>query len=461
MVRRSATYDPTIRLRAFVIGVAACVVLSIGNGCSTLLDTSPVGVVPESTAIATAEGARGAIAGAYTALQNTVSYGEEFVELGDVSSDNVDLIGFNPAYLEADRHRLNPNSIVASDLWGNEYDGINRANEIIAKVPAVTGLEPSEKAEIMGEAYFIRALEYHNLVKYFGGVPIQLRPTLSLGSVGNVTRATVPDVYVQILHDLDSATAGITNTEPTTRATVGAVVALRARVLLYSGDWTGAESAAATVEQIGYELTPNYSDLFSSNGTATSEDVFRLDATTVQSNFLFYDYVALRMIVPTVSMLQAYDDTLDVDDLNSYATADVRGQWNIYVDNGAATATKFRSPRGTEKLHVLRFGEVVLIRAEALARLNRLPEAVVELHRIQARANAPLFVLGTHTQQNVIDAITSERRKELAFEGDRWPDLVRLGLAASVLGIDPTQTLYPIPENDILLSPTLTQNPGY
>jgi starch-binding outer membrane protein, SusD/RagB family len=70
-------------------------------------------------------------------------------------------------------------------------------------------------------------------------------------------------------------------------------------------------------------------------------------------------------------------------------------------------------------------------------------------------------VLGTSTQQDVIDAIVAERRLELALEGDRWPDLVRLGTAADVMDIDPSQTLYPIPQSEIDVAPGLTQNPGY
>ena len=83
------------------------------------------------------------------------------------------------------------------------------------------------------------------------------------------------------------------------------------------------------------------------------------------------------------------------------------------------------------------------------------------MHKTQARADATPLVLGTHTQQEVIDAIVAERRLELALEGDRWPDLVRLGIAADVMDIDPTQMLYPIPQSEIDVTPGLTQNPGY
>jgi len=368
---------------------------------------------------------------------------------------------FDPEMVDAHRHRLTARNRVAEDLWKNEYDGINRANEIIAKVPRVTPMADSEKVEIIGEAYFLRALEYHNLVKYYGGVPLKLLPTIDVQDVGNITRASAPDVYAQILIDLDSAAADISQVQPSTRATVGAVMALRARVLLYDGDWTGAEAAAASVERAGYSLAPNYADLFTAAGDSTSEDIFRVDATPIQASILSYDYSSPGGVEPTVGLLHAFDDELDAGNIDSFVTSDVRGQWSVSVADGIAFGTKFRSVGGTEKFHVIRFGEVVLIRADALARLNRLPDAVAELHRIQARANAPLFVLGAHAQQDVIDAISAERQKELAFEGDRWPDLVRLGTAVSVLGIDPTQTLYPIPEAEILHAPTLIQNPGY
>jgi len=383
------------------------------------------------------------------------------VLVGDIASDNVDVNNFDPEMVDAHRHRLTARNRVAEDLWKNEYDGINRANEIIAKVPRVTPMADSEKVEIIGEAYFLRALEYHNLVKYYGGVPLKLLPTTDVQDVGNITRASAPDVYAQILIDLDSAAADISQVQPSTRATVGAVMALRARVLLYDGDWTGAEAAAASVERAGYSLAPNYADLFTAAGDSTSEDIFRVDATPIQASILSYDYSSPGGVEPTVGLLQAFDDELDAGNIDSFVTSDVRGQWSVSVADGIAFGTKFRSVGGTEKFHVIRFGEVVLIRAEALARLNRLPDAVAELHRIQARANAPLFVLGAHAQQDVIDAISAERQKELAFEGDRWPDLVRLGTAVSVLGIDPTQTLYPIPEAEILHAPTLIQNPGY
>jgi hypothetical protein len=435
----------------------------VAAGCNSILDTHPSSTIPEGTAISDAPSARAAVAGMYTSLQSTSSYGEELLEFGDLSSDNADNTGTFTAYLEADRNDLHSNNGSIYDIWVKAYDGINRANEIITKVPGVTGLEDVEKNQIMGEAYFVRALDYHNLVKLYGGVPIKLEPTTSVSDIGNVSRNSVAEVYAQINKDLDSAGALITNaTEPQTQATLASVEALRARVALYQGDNAGAILAADSVEALGIELTNNYGDLFPSTpGSAPGEDIFIVDAALTQENFISYDYLSVYELAPSFSLMKVYDPGLNADTLDHFTSTDVRGQWNILIDDGDPFGNKFRSIVGTDPIPVIRFAEVLLIRAEAQARLNHFPEAVTDLNRVQDRANATLFVLGTHTQADIIQAISDERQKELAFEGDRWPDLVRLGTAATVLDIDPNQTLYPIPAREIAVSPTLTQNPGY
>jgi hypothetical protein len=133
--------------------------------------------------------------------------------------------------------------------------------------------------------------------------------------------------------------------------------------------------------------------------------------------------------------------------------------------------SKYRSIVGTEYFPVLRFAEMILTRAEALARLGQLSEAVDEYNRVRERAGLPDDILGVtvigpgattlSTQDQVIARILNERRLELAFEGDRWPDLVRTGLATTVMGISAQATLYPIPQREVDVAPGITQNPGY
>jgi hypothetical protein len=463
MVNTTRSFDFTSRIhRVMRIRLLVPALMVVASGCNSILDTSPKDTIPEATAITDAPSARAAVAGMYTSLQSTNSYGEELLEFGDLSSDNADNTGTFTSYLEADRNDLHSNNASIFDIWTTAYDGINRANEIITHVPAVSGLDDTEKAQIMGEAYFVRALDYHNLVKLFGGVPIKLTPTTSVDDIGNLTRNSVAEVYTQINKDLDSATAFVTNTEPATQATAAAVQALRARVYLYQGDNANAVLAADAVEDMDIDLAPNYGDLFpSAPGSAPAEDIFVINAALTQENFISYDYLSVYELAPSTSLMTVYDPSLDPEDLDSFSSTDTRGQWNILIDDGDPFGNKFRSIVGTDPIPVIRFAEVLLIRAEAQARLNHFPEAVADLNRVRARAHATAFVLGTHTQADIIQAVSDERQKELAFEGDRWPDLVRLGTAATVLDIDPNQTLYPIPSREIAVSPTLTQNPGY
>ena len=120
---------------------------------------------------------------------------------------------------------------------------------------------------------------------------------------------------------------------------------------------------------------------------------------------------------------------------------------------------------GTEHVHVIRLAELVLIKAEVLARQGNLAGAVAEYNKVRVRAGLRPHVLNTDvtTQAQVLAAIDLERRLELAFEGDRWPDLNRRGVAAQVKGFTDRagQALFPIPLRDMRTSPNLTQNPGY
>ncbi len=433
------------------------ILLGIAAACNGPLDVKSRNTIPTPEAITDSSSARAAVAGMYHGLQNLDSYGETIPEVGDLSSDNAEFSGTSTSYGEIDDNQISTFNTAVLSQWAMSYDNINRANAILDKMGSLTNIADDTKAQLSAEAYFVRALTYHDLVKYFGDVPIILHPTTDPNAGSTITRAPVSTVYSRILEDLDSASARMADSSSTTTASAGAVRALRARVLFYKGDYVGAEAEAHAVEDdFGYDLAPNYPDLYTASGNSTPEDIFKLIAGVKadQQSYLSYDYFAKKLggtylLRPTSNLLNAYEGQ------------DLRGQWNIAFAGSKRYGAKYRSITGTENFPVLRLGEIILIRAEALARNGHLPEAVAEMHKTQARANATLFVLGSHTQQDVIDAIVAERRLELALEGDRWPDLVRLGTAATVMNIDPTQTLYPIPQSEIDVTPGLTQNPGY
>lgn len=442
------------------------------SACTGVLDVPPTSSISSGTAISDASGARAALAGAYAGLQQTGLYGHEIVDWTEVLSDNLQHSGTFDDYADADNHLLRSDNIAVETVWDDTYDDINRVNEIIDKVPKVTDLEAGEKDEILGEAYFLRALDYHNLVRLWGGgalgVPLRLTPVASAAEANQVERSTVAETYTQILADLSQAEQLITAGRSQTRqASLGAAYAIEARVRLYTQDWTAAEAAAAQVESMGYSLAPNFSDLFDATGNNTPEDIFRVTFIPTQSQSVGFYYLPKALggryeESPTTgaSGIIAAFDPASAGNISAYNPTDERGKWSISRSGTRTYAAKFRNPSGDEDLHVIRLGEVILIRAEALAHLNRLPEAVDEYNRLRVRAGlAPDPTVGL-TQAGVLAAIARERRLELAFEGDRWPDMVRTGQAIA-LGVDPVQTLLPIPQSEIDVAPNMTQNPGY
>jgi hypothetical protein len=442
------------------------------SACTGVLDVPPTSSISSGAAISDASGARAALAGAYAGLQQTGLYGHEIVDWTEVLSDNLQHSGTFDDYADADNHLLRSDNIAVETVWDDTYDDINRVNEIIDKVPKVTDLESGEQDEILGEAYFLRALDYHNLVRLWGGgtqgVPLRLIPVASAAEANQVQRSTLAETYTQILSDLSQAEQLITADESQTRqASLGAAYALESRVRLYMQDWAGAEAAAAQVESMNYSLAPNFSDLFDATGNNTPEDIFRVTFTPTQSQAVGFYYLPKALggryeESPTTgaSGIIAAFDPASGGNISAYNPTDERGKWSISRSGTRTYAAKFRNPSGDEDLHVIRLGEVILIRAEALAHLNRLPEAVDEYNRLRVRAGlAPDPTVGL-TQAGVLAAIARERRLELAFEGDRWPDMVRTGEAIA-LGVDPIQTLLPIPQSEIDVAPNMTQNPGY
>lgn len=425
--------------------------------CDSILDQSPVDQLPEDRAITNAEGARSALAGAYNALQDLSYFGGDFLFFGDLVADNAVSTGTSTSFARADANQLRADNATVKDIWDAIYDAINRDNNILEKVPALTDLEDAEKNQILGEARFLRALHYHNLVKLYSDVPLRLETVKSVDQAAEIARSPAADVYAQIRADLAAAEELVTATEPATRVTAGAVDALQARVALYEGDYGTAATEADEVLGQGYTLAGDYADLFDEEGQDTPEDILKVIFTAQQFTNMGFYYISADLggdgeVAPSQSLIDAYDP------------ADARLAWSISgTEEGSASAVKFPTTFGAEDFHVIRLAEVLLIKAEALARQNDLVGAVDAYNLVRARAGLPMHTLGADvtTQDEVLAAIDRERRLELAFEGDRWPDLVRTGQAAEVMGIPEFQTLYPIPQTEIDVAPGITQNPGY
>ena len=447
------------------------------SACSNVLDVAPTSSVSSDVAISDAVGARAALQGAYAGLQQGGLYGHRIIDWTDLLSDNLRHVGTFDDYADADNHLLRSDNNTVALIWNAAYNEVNRVNQIIAKVPGLTDMTDAEKNETVGEAYFLRALIYHDLVRLFGnttnlGIPLRVEPVTSAADANQIARSTGAETYTQILADLSQAKQLITAGRSQTRqASLGAVSAIEARVRLYQSDWAGAEAAAAAVEAMGYSLAPNFSDLFDATGSNTPEDIFRVTFTPTQAQLVSFYYLPKALggryeVAPTTSIdaatrttgIIAAFDPASGGNIAAYNPTDARGKWSISRAGTRTYAAKFRNPAGDEDLHVIRLAEVILIRAEALAHLGRLAEATSEYNRLRIRAG--LAADAVDTDPNVtLAAIARERRLELAFEGDRWPDMVRTNTGLG--NLQPAQTLLPIPQAELDVAKNLVQNPGY
>lgn len=448
---------------------AALLVLGLGACEGDLLDVPPLDEIDENIAIVDAASAQAALVGAYEALQDENYYGTDWVIFGDLLSDNAEHQGTFGTYSQADRHALLPDNITLDRIWSAIYGGIYRANTIIEKVPTLQGVSVGESDRIMAGAYALRALHYFNLVRAWGDVPLVFEAIESLPEAAElsaqISRDPASAVYQSILNDLSLAeslfsSAGASN-DDRTFITPGFVDALQAKVNLYLGNWSEARNNAQEVVSSGdYGLATNFSALFPADEGATAEDIFSVVFTADAFNNFGYYY--------------QFDGRFEVgateDIYFAYPEGDARWNWSFgdaYV--GAIEVTKFPTTIGAENFHVIRYAEVLLIMAEAQARqggLANLQSAVGYLNMVRQRAGISGYDLVAdlgNSQEDVIEAILLERRLELAFEGDRWFDLVRVGKALDVLPNldDPDFLVWPVPQGELDTAPNLTQNPGY
>ena len=434
-------------------------IFALLTGCE-VLNLEPESSIPASEAFKDKAGIEKGILGSYSSLQYLSYYGRNFLIYSDLAADGLShpTDATNSDCAEVDNNAMLAENSAVSGLWASAYDGINVANNVIVKVPAMTDMTDAEKNHALGELYFLRGLGHFNLVNYFGAIPIKTEPTVGVGNL-DAGRDPVNEVYALIKSDLILASTYLQASATTkTRASKFAALALLARVALYSGDYAMArEKADSVIKYGGYTLPDNYADVFASDGSA--ETIFEIDFSELDRNRIAeYNFPKTlngrREVEPDESLIVAYE------------TGDERKAVSIAYDGVLAYANKYNDlSKGADNIIVLRLAEMYLIRAEAEANLTggNISSIRSDINAIRSRAD--LGPTGADTREELLLAIEQERRLEFAFEGHRWFDLVRTGRAIAVLPnvTRATQTLFPIPADEILTnnSPEMIQNPGY
>jgi starch-binding outer membrane protein, SusD/RagB family len=431
------------------------------GACDKVLDVDPTDAVSADMAISNKIGVEHALVGSYNALQATGLYGLNSVVVGDLVADNLTWTGTTQSYGQFEIKPIPSANGVIDGMWAACYDGINRVNNILYRLPLISDLTKEEYDRYTGEALFIRALLHFNLATYFGGVPLRTQPTLDLSNI-DLESSTIQQVYTQIIADLTEAKAKLPEEKVSGRANTFSASALLAKVYLSKYQLTNDQASATlsiseagrVISEGGYALASNYGSLFHS-ANASGESVFEIVYDVQNYNRLaqyFYsrDSLGRYEFAPTPDLIQSFD------------TIDQRLETSIVYDGkNKPYVIKYNDVSGgTDRVYVFRLAEMYLIRAEALAyRDGDITSIQSDINAIRNRAG-----LGNTEADNIADlklAIENECRHEFAFEGHRWVDLVRTKRAVPLLGIDEKYTLFPIPLSEMQTNKLIKQNFGY
>ncbi len=423
-------------------------VAALSLSACDFLDKEPETSISNDAVFTGATGAEAAINGAYNRTQGPM---DDFVIFSDLAADFAQHTGSYPSWTEIDVHLIPTGSVEVSQQYTAWYALINQANVIIENVEGTPGLSPTRTNQILGEAYTFRAYALHNLVRWFGPVPIVLQAVTPLDDA-NVARSSVDEVYDQILEDLQTAEPLVAESRSVGFIDRDVVRALRARVLLYDGQYAAAGVLAAELAA-AYPLVA-LDALY--DALNSSESIWELQYTTDDSNSMaFFGFVNGGRFEygPTPTALAAYGED------------DARADYALAEDGNQTVVGKyFRVNTGADHHFLIRGAEMVLIQAEAAAHADDYDEAVRLVNVVRERAGAePIDDATITTQAQAIDLILDERALELAYEGHRWHDLVRTGRAVATLETLTTEnfTRWPIPQREIDINEALTQNPGY
>ena len=487
----------------YIIGLVS-IALFLGACDKQLLYPVPESILTTANAFNTAKDLNLAVLGIYSAYQSRLPHD---YELMDAPSDDLDAEYFAtaPGIAEIDLLTVNPDNPKLNSFWKDTYNGIFRANSVLANIDKPTDYSASQKEQLIGETKFMRALFYFDLVRIFGGVP-DVTGILNISDARQLPRASEDEIYNLIISDLKDAIASLPAPTDiaTGRASKAAALAFLGKVYVYRENWAEAKN---TLEQLfsgyNYKLVTNYKDLFRIETEDNSEVIFKIPYVSgTDGQTLTYDLIpnggaygistgGNRVCRPSWDLETAFDkeDTRLKATIQDSSKAYIANPgdspiWYPYF-NKWVVPTTIATSSGLD-IPVFRLADMILLYAEALYNLDQPALALAQINKVRERAfgnashNYQLFDIAT--DETFYDKLLLERRLELAVENNRWFDLVRTGRFTSVLttiqgeynpstgkavlvhlNAKPYMKYFPIPYEQIQLAApgVLTQNEGY
>lgn len=452
----------------FAAASALAAVTILFSGCESFVELgAPPTQVESGKVFQTDASAQSAVLGLYVSgLHGLVSY---YSFYPGMSSDDIQYNTSDATIEEFENNALSTqNSTVANNLWAGSYTLIKNANNAVVGLSNAASLTPALKNQLLGESKFVRAFAYFYLVNMFNKVPMPLLSDVDAIDINATLGQSSPEeVWDQIEADLKDAKSLLPVAYTGTfRARVNrdAATALLARVYLFRKKYEEARAAASEVigSANGFSL-PAPASAFLNN---SSEIIFQIANATGLSVF-GSNYLSTSSLAPKYSLQTGTYNAFEDNDQRKTVWTGVKKVDGI--DYYFINKYKVAAGTGNEYNIMLRLAELYLIRAEALANLNRdLDQAVGDVNQIRARAG--LGQLQTPTSLSaaeLLQVIERERRSEFFGEwGLRWFDLRRTNRADAVLGLlkpnwSSTDVFYPIPLSQIEQNSKLQQNQGY
>ncbi|WP_460979362.1 RagB/SusD family nutrient uptake outer membrane protein [Spirosoma knui] len=474
----------------------ACLVLFVSMltmSCQkSFIELNPVSTVSVEAVYKTDKDFQDAVVGVYSMLRNQY---QDFWIFGDLRADDSwHALGNDAFLISVDKFNMNSDAALMISTWRNYYSVINRANLILSKIDVADPAVVTNKDRHVGEAKFLRALAYFDLVRIYGDVPLNLKPTTIEEGYTKV-REKVDKIYDElIIKDLLEAEAKLpakyTGVD-VGRATKGAAKAILGRVYMTRKDFVKAEAKFQEVTTLGYLLLPNYKDLFDyTKDEHHSEYIFDIEyqdgnlgagsgfsnkflpksANSLAETFYGIKGGAGEQNTPTLALFDSFDPTdprRDVTVAKGYTDNNGVFQGFLQIATFSKKYLAITNSLNDSKVNwkVIRYADVLLMYAEALNENGKTDLALTFLNQVRTRAKMPTF--SGLTKDQLRTKIYDERIYELSMEGVRWFDLARTDRLASVLGplgYKAFNALFPIPlvEIQIINNPSvLPQNPGY
>jgi hypothetical protein len=482
------------------------------SSCDSLLQVDPKQSIDANGALNTPDAMNAALNSVYSKLRSARNYGRDLLAVSDALAD-VGQTTSNSGRLIGENNNQ-PGSHFGT--WQNSYFAINEANLILAGISKVQGATDAQKARWEGEAKFLRALYYFDLIKVYsyiptaiyqpgvigqGGIPVELEGVITSGEALNrkTPRSTIEAVYEQIYKDLEDVKKLVPVGRGVQYGSGPAASALLSRVALYRGDWTKvvSESTTALASSVG-AVTSGAAYVSGWRAAINPESMFEVRFALAEESIgvnesLQSTYTAILSLanknsqggwgdfIPNTTVrgffglapLQAAG-TVASDNNNWDVTrnADIRAQ--LYTTGNTVRGagrqiecTKFMAKSGfayADNVPVIRKSEMHLNRSEANYQLKNESAALTELNAFKALRGLPAVTLSGNA---LLEEILLERFKEFAFEGHRFFDLKRYGrsivktVPAVNLSFEDFKILPPIPQREVDGNPNIKQNRGY